>query len=96
MFQLFVAKTDEAFQRNLISQPVVAADFKDFCIDEAFDQTEDVCIRAALDLTQESLFRGRQEIDLVDVGQTVGEEFVGSVKRASPDNIVFYVPTHPF
>src|SRR5215469_7507605 len=93
MFQLFIAKADESLQRNLISQPVVATELQHLCIDEAFDQTENVCIRAALNLTQISLVRLRKKIDLVNLRQTIGEKLVSNVKRASPDYVIFYVPT---
>src|SRR5215469_10212633 len=96
MLQLLVAKADQAFQANLVSHPVIAAKFKHLCVDEALDQTEDVGISTALDLTQVSFLIGQQEIHLVDLTQTIRQEFVREAERASPNDVLIYVPPHPF
>ena len=60
MLQLLVAEAHQGLERNLIAEPVIAAQFQNLGIDEALDQPEDIGVGAALDLAHEPLLIGRQ------------------------------------
>jgi hypothetical protein len=47
MFQFLIAEPDQCLERNLITEPVIIAQFEDFRIDKAFDQPEYVGIGTA-------------------------------------------------
>ncbi len=52
MLQLLVAEPDQRFERNLIAEPVVAAQLQHLGADKAFDQSEHAGVGAALDLAE--------------------------------------------
>ena len=56
MRQLLVAEAYQRLERVLVAQPIVAADFEQFCGNEALNQAEDIGVGAALDLAHQALF----------------------------------------
>src|SRR5262245_18848856 len=64
-------------------------------VDEALDQPEDIGVGAALDLTHEPLFAGRQGCELAGKGKSIRQELVAGVKAASADDILLDIPAHP-
>ena len=77
MLQLLIAEPDQRLERNLVAEPVIVAQFQDLGVDEAFNQSKDVGIGTALDLTHEPLFVGRQGGEDVGQGQPIRQELVG-------------------
>ena len=94
MLDLFVAEPHHRFQRVLIAQPVVAAHLEHLRRDKAFDQAEDVGVRTALNLTELSLLVSREEVETIDLRQTVGQELLGEIERAPAYHISIDVPTN--
>jgi hypothetical protein len=66
MLQLFIAEPDQRLERNLIAEPVIVAQFQNFGVDEALDQSKNVGIGTALDLAHEPLFIGGQRRERVN------------------------------
>jgi hypothetical protein len=95
VLQLLVAKPNQRLERNLVTEPVIVAQLQHLGVDEALDQPENIGVGAALDLTDEPLFVGRQSRELSDKGKPVRQKLVGSVEAAAPDHILFDVPAHP-
>ena len=54
VLELLVAEAHERFERDLVAEPVVAADLEDLGVDEALDEPEQVRVRSALDLAHEA------------------------------------------
>ncbi len=61
MLQLFVGEAHQRFQRDLVAEPVILADFERLGADVPFHQPEDVRVGSALDLRQEPHFCRLQE-----------------------------------
>ena len=61
VLQLLVAEADQRLERDLVAEPVVAAQLEHLGVDEALDQAEDVGVGAALDLAHEPLLGGSTE-----------------------------------
>jgi hypothetical protein len=53
MLELFVTETDEGLERDLVAEPMVAADLEDLRVDETLDEAEQVDIGAALHLAED-------------------------------------------
>ena len=49
MLQLLIAEPDQRLERNLVTEPVIVAQFQDLGVDEAFNQSKDVGIGTASD-----------------------------------------------
>ena len=61
MLQLFVGEAHQRFQRNLVTKPIILADFERLSADVALDQPEDVRVGSPIDLEQEPHFCPLQE-----------------------------------
>src|SRR6185503_11309819 len=61
-------------------------------VDVAFDEPEDVGVRAALNLAHELALARREERQLVDERQAVRQIVVRHVERAAADHVVVDVP----
>ena len=55
MLQFLVAEPDQRLERELVAEPIVAADFQDLGGDEPLDQPEHLGVSAPLDLADEAL-----------------------------------------
>ena len=64
---------------------MVFTQFQDLGIDKALDQTKDIGIGAALYLTDEPLFIGRQGCERIRQREAVGKKLVGGIEVAPPD-----------
>ena len=95
VLQLLVAEADQRLERDLVAEPVVAAELEHLGVDEALDQAEDVGVGAALDLAHEALFAGRQRRERVGERKAVGQEFVRGIEAAAADDVLLDVPAHP-
>ncbi len=94
MLELLVGEAHEGLERCLVAQPVVAGELEQLGADETLDQTEHVGVRAALDLRQQPLLRCGQAFDPVRPGQTVGQELLFVVERASLDDVALDIPAN--
>jgi len=56
VLQFFVTEPNQSFQRGLVFEPVLAAELEYFCVNVTLGETEDVCIRPALNLAEIALF----------------------------------------
>ena len=77
MLQLLVAEPDQRFERDLVAEPMVAAQLQDLGADKALDQPEHVGVGAALDLAEIALLVRREEVERARQGKPVGQELVG-------------------
>jgi hypothetical protein len=75
---------------------MIAAEFEHLGVDEALDEAEDVRIRAALDLAEISLIVLGQEIELLYLGQAIGQEFVCQIETSVPNDVFIDRPSNPF
>ena len=80
VLEFLVGEAHQRFERDLVAEPVLAADLQHLGADEALDQAEDVGVGAALDLAREALLGRRQEGQLVDLRKAVGQEFLPEVE----------------
>src|SRR5262245_22137767 len=71
---------------------MLATDFKDLCTDVALDESEDVGIRAPLDLADQPFLVGIEEWQAIDLGQPVRQELLRDVEPASANDIAVDVP----
>ena len=92
MLQLFVGEANQRLECVLVAQPVVAAHLEDLGAYEALDQTEDVGIRASLDLRQQATLVGAEKRQPVNERQSVGQEFLGEVEFAAANHVAIDVP----
>ena len=53
MLEFLVAKADQRLERDLVAEPVIAAQLQNLSVDKAFDQAEDVGVGPALDLADD-------------------------------------------
>src|ERR1700746_653200 len=95
VLQLLVAEPYQRLERNLVAEPVILAQFQDLGIDEALDQTKDIGVGAALYLTDEPHFIGRQGRERIRQRKPVWKKLVGGIETAPPDHILVDVPTNP-
>ncbi len=92
MLQLLVGQAHQRFERDLVAEPVTAADLQHLGADEALDQREHVGVGAALHLREQALLVGRQERQLRDLRQAVGQELLAEVELAAADHVAVGVP----
>ena len=95
MLQLLVAEPDQRFERDLITEPVIAAQLQHLGADKALDQSEHAGVGATLYLAEIPLFLRRQGNHSPDEGEPVGQEFVGEIELAATDDIGLDVPADP-
>ena len=95
MLQLFVGEANQRLERVLVAEPVVAAHFEDLGADVTLDQTEDVGVRASLDLRQQAALVGAEEWHPVDERQAVRQELLREVEFSMPDDVAIDVPPDP-
>jgi hypothetical protein len=95
VFQLLVAEPYERLERNLVAEPVILAQFQNLGIDETLDQTKHIGVGAALYLTDEPLFVGRQRRERIRQRKPVWKKLIGGIEAAPPDHILVDVPTNP-
>jgi hypothetical protein len=55
VLEFLVAEADQRLERDLVAQPVIAADLEHLGVDEALHQAEDVGVGAPLDLADQPL-----------------------------------------
>src|SRR5262245_56892937 len=72
---------------------MLAADLEDLCADVALDQAENVGVGAALDLAHQPLLVRVQELQALDLGQSIGQEFLRDVEFASANDVAIDFPT---
>jgi hypothetical protein len=95
MLQLLIAEPDQRLKRDLVTEPIITAQFKNLCVDETLDQPEYVGVGAALDLAHQPLFVSRKSRERVGQGKPVGKELVGDIEGTPTDHVLIEVPTHP-
>ena len=82
MLQFLIAEPNQRFERDLVAEPVIMAQFQHLGIDEALDQPKDIGVRSPLDLADESLFAGRQGREGGSQRKPIRKELVGSIEAA--------------
>ena len=92
MLEFLVGEAHQRLERDLVAQPVVAADLQHLGADEALDQPEHVGVGAALHLREQALLVGREERQLRDLRQAVGQELLAEVEAAAADHVAVDVP----
>src|SRR6185312_14873930 len=83
MFYLLVREAHERFECELVTEHLGPAALQHLCADEAFDETEDVSVCAALDLAQQASLVHRKGAQAIDKGQPVGQKLAREVERAA-------------
>ena len=96
MLQLLVAEPDQRFERDLVAEPMIAAQLQHLGADKAFDQPEHVGVGAALHLAEIPPLLRRKEMPACRQGEPVGQEFVGEIEPAAADDVGLDVPADPF
>ena len=94
VLQLLVGEAHQRLERDLVAEPVVAADLEHLGADVALDQAEDVGVGAALDLAHQALLVGAEEIELADLGEPVGQELLREIELAAADHVAVDVPAN--
>src|SRR5215472_13904193 len=85
MLQLLIAEPDQRFERGLVAEPMIAAQFKDLGIDKTLDQAEHVGVGAALDLAEIALLFRSEEGQRARQGEAVGEKLVREIEPPATD-----------
>src|SRR5687768_17689971 len=93
MFELFIGKADQCFERGLITECVVARDVGHFCANEALADAEHVGVSAPLDLRKQAALRFAQRFDTISERKPIGQELVGGVKIAAAYYVSLDIPT---
>src|SRR6185436_14102195 len=79
-------------ERDLVAEPVAAAQVEHLDVDVPLDEAKDVRVRAALHLAHEAALLRRQERQLVDERQAVRQVLLSDVERAAANDVVIDVP----
>ena len=95
MLQLLVAEPDQRLERDLVAEPVVAAQLEHLGADEALDQPEHVGVSAPLDLAEKDPLGRREEVEPARQREPVGQELVGAVEPPAANDVGLDVPAHP-
>src|SRR5690606_24670716 len=80
---------------DLVAKPVRARELQRLRADEPFHEREDVRVRASLHVAHRELLFRREEGELVDLRQRVGEELALEIERPPAKDIGLDVPAHP-
>src|SRR5262249_6363159 len=91
-----VTKPNERFERNLIAQPMIAAELQDLGADEALDQSEHVGVGPTLYLAEIDPFPRREEVEPPREGKPVRQELVGAVEPTTANDVGIDVPANAF
>jgi hypothetical protein len=92
VLDLLVAEPHQPFERHLVAQAVAHRHLQRLSADEALQQPEDAGIAAALHVAHRALLLGRQERQVVDLGEPVREEFAAEIEGAAAENVGIDVP----
>ena len=66
VLEFFSREADEPLERVLVAQDVTSRLVQHLCADEALDESENIGVGAALDLTEQAGILGRQKIEAID------------------------------
>jgi hypothetical protein len=92
MLHLLIAESNQGFQGDLVSQPMIPGDLQNFTHDKTFHKAEHIGIGASLNLAQEALFILSEKIQPVDFGDAVREKFLGEIELTPPDDVFIDIP----
>lgn len=95
MLQFLVAEPDQRLERDLVAEPMIAAQLQNLGVDVALDEPEHVGVGASLHLAEVPFLVRREGIEPVGHGQPIGQEFPGEVEPAATNDISFDVPANP-
>ena len=94
VLEFLVGKAHQCFERDLVAEPIFAAELQHLDADVALDQAEDVGVAAALDLAHQASLVGAEEIQLADLGQPVGQEFLRVIEFPAADHVAVDFPSN--
>src|SRR5262249_2263997 len=89
---LLVAEAHHRLERHLIPEPVLARLVEYLRADESLDESEQVRIGSSLHLTQRALLGLREERQLIDLRQAIGQELVLEAELAAPQDVAIDFP----
>src|SRR5262249_36304235 len=92
MFDLVAREAHERFERMLIAERMLAALIEHLGADEALDQPEDVGVRAALDLAEQTRLVVGQKGQAIDLRQAVRQELARKIERAPLQQVAIDLP----
>src|SRR5215471_5490493 len=96
VLQLLVTEPNQRLERDLISQPMIAAELQDLGADETLDQPEHVGVGPALHLAEIDPFFRREEVKPRRQGKPIGQKLFGAIQPTSANDIGLDVPANAF
>ena len=94
VLDLLVAEAHQAFERDLVAEAVADRQLQRLGADEALQQPEDAGVAAALHVAHRALLLGRQERQIVDLGQPVRQELAAEIEGPAAEHVGVDVPAH--